>query len=126
MGKLNSTEEAHVAADGGDGGEETAVSIGPVLSKYLNHKVADFGDSYDHLPDDVDAFDPRLLDPAAGPQLARAARDHRRHLRDRDRELGQLDAARRRAFLDPRLPLLQLFWQTLLPWNVVNDEWYVG
>eukprot|EP01041_Mallomonas_annulata_P006131 gene6131-12416_t len=44
----------------------------------------------------------------------------------RRRTLGQAENERRSGFLinrlDPNLPLLQLFWQTLLPWNEIDTS----
>jgi hypothetical protein len=108
--------------------------------KYLDIPLAELGDQYEQLPPDLNVLDPTLLAPHRQRRLAEDARRQRRlqHQAMQQQARGGGGGARgggprnngddelspeEMAFvqgLDPSAPLLQLFWQSALPWNQVD------
>jgi len=105
---------------------------------YLEFSLSEFGDAYEQLPADMNVLDPAILAPQAQAHIADNARMQRRAHRqvglgggggrgaggggDFGDELEeQLAAALATGEpLDPNSPLMQLFWQSALPWNHVG------
>ncbi|CAM9122097.1 unnamed protein product [Choristocarpus tenellus] len=113
------------------------------LTKYLDMALSDFSESFPTLPANANALDPRLMGANfMNQRLARVRLPGMRGGRRNGEEGGALvnmanlmeqlrqnevaeDVQGRAAGrggvgsgnLDPALPLAQLFWQTLLPWN---------
>ncbi len=98
---------------------------GSPLDKYRQVDSADFRDEFARLPPELNPLDPALADPA----VARRGR-----LRFRRGMLGgragvqppalwgEADHRRTRGNLDPNLPLMELFWRSLLPWNTIDPS----
>ena len=100
---------------------------------YLEFPLSEFGDAYEQLPPDMNVLDPAILAPQAQARLADYARVQRRAHRQVGRGAGggggefddELDEQMAAALasgepLDPNSPLMQLFWQSALPWNHVG------
>jgi len=88
------------------------------VHKYRQTMVTDFKDEFERLPGDANMLNPALLAP-------RMARVHRRQLNAQAEEqfllqqamMENLDINAIQGNLTPDMPLMQLFLQSLLPWN---------
>jgi len=101
------------------------------LEKYCAVSVSDYGDEWPRLPPEINPLDPALADPAVARRgrlrLRRAlpaeiaAFPPPRHqlLNDADQNRGRRLT---QEFLDPNLPLLELFWRSFLPWNAIDSS----
>jgi len=114
--------------------EEVARHYGPgenPLDKYRGVAVADYGDEWPRLPADLNPLDPALADPAV------ARRGRLRLRRGGGRGLGGFQHPQQQLWgggiggdgmgraggnLDPNLPLAELFWRSLLPWNTIRSS----
>lgn len=117
------------------------------INKYLGLPLSDFDEAFALLPQDANILDPRLMGPNFMNERVRlimpavpggGGREGALDVLDevlamalligrqeegvgRDRGVlrgGRHGRARAEGNLDPEAPLAQLFWQTLLPWNV--------
>lgn len=99
------------------------------LEKYRGVAVADYGDEWPRLPPDLNPLEPALADPAV------ARRGRLRLRRGMPRGMGGFQQQQQQqlwgngdgigpahANLNPNLPLLELFWRSLLPWNTIASS----
>ncbi len=107
------------------------------LIRYADLKLDDFQDSFPHIPV-VDALDPRLVDAAMNvrPNARRMLRLPNQRGDDGDEGFNLNDFQEQRVaqqirtmfgtgrddmtVIDPDLPIAEIFWRSLLPWNRVD------
>ena len=120
------------------------LSASPILRKYAAANMEDFLDEFPRLPPEANPLDPRFLIPGA-PLVAPAEQRQQVDLERWNRaqpgvdgeeedalaweqlaEAHQHPAGRRpapqQATLGPELPLMQLFLESLMPWNAFDPR----
>jgi len=104
------------------------------IEKYTRCNTSDFEQDTIVFPADANPLDPMFLDPAifdGSRRLNRGLQNQieiireqhaiMRHSRAEEDESG-LDTSWCPNMLDPRIPLVQMFWQSILPWNQAMNE----
>ena len=101
------------------------------LEKYRHANVVDYGDEFPRLPQGMNPLNPALADPAVARrgrlrlhrggflQQQQQQQQLLQQLQDEHDQLWGGGGRRQRGTLSPDLPLMELFWRTLLPWNTV-------
>ena len=102
------------------------------LAQYMRCDPSDYEDSFQTLPADANPLDPALVAPALAldPNRRRMRRFPRgggmannADLQNREFErlfAHQAAAGGRAQMIDPDLPLVEVFWRSLMPWNEVE------
>jgi len=114
---------------------EDNISSLEALEKYSDFVPMDFQDSFPRIPVDANPLDPGLMDAALNytANRRRFLRMNRRHGAGRENDQGldlEMLARQQRTMLgtgrnqmqiiDPDLPLMELFWRSMMPWARVD------
>ena len=99
---------------------------GSPLDKYRQVDSADFRAEFARLPPELNPLDPALADPAVARRgrlrLRRGMLGGRAGMQPQQQMWGEADEGRTRGLLDVNLPLAELFWRSLLPWNSIDSS----